>query len=87
MDQHLADPNRPLTVSILRDALNHLEAVVYGDTPISLYAGCSASRLIRPHNITADTSIADRPASPALNFCSTWDTAKQGSAITNFVLL
>lgn len=86
MGQHLADPNRPLTVSILRDALEKLEAAGYGDTPVSRYAA-DAARLTQSHNIAPDKSIADRPQSPALDFCSTWDTNKQTGDITNFVIL
>ena len=87
MDQHLPDPNQPLTVSILRGVLEQLEAAGYGDTPISQYADRNPSRLIQAHNIVADTSIADRPAQIILDFCSTWDTTEQGSTITNFILL
>lgn len=87
MSQHLADPNRPLTVSILRDALEQLEAAGHGSTPISLYAGAEASRLIQAHNICPDRSVADHPHSPALAFCSTWDPNKQTGDITNFVIL
>lgn len=87
MDQHLTDPNQPLTVSVLRGALEQLEAVGHGDTPVSLYAGPEASRLIQAHNIAPDRSIADRPHTAALGYCSTWDTAKQTDNITNFVIL
>lgn len=86
MDQHLPDPNRPLTVSNLREALEALEAHGYGDTPISLYAA-DTKRLIQAHNINADTSISDRPNAPALGFCSTWDTTNQGDTVTSFVIL
>lgn len=86
MSQHLADPNRPLTVSVLRDALEDLEAAGHGDTPISLYAS-GGNRLIQAHNIAADKSVADRQAAPALDFCSTWDTKKQTDDTTNFVIL
>lgn len=86
MDQHLPDPNQPLTVSVLRDALEDLEAAGHGDTPVSLYAA-DTKRLIQAHNINADTSAADRPHAPALAFCSTWDTTKQTDTITNFVIL
>lgn len=86
MDQHLPDPNQPLTVSVLRDALENLEAAGHGDTPISQYAA-GAERLIQAHNITPDKSIADRPQSPALGFCSTWDTREQTDGITSFVIL
>ena len=86
MDQ-LADPNRPLTVSILREALEALEAHGYGDAPISLYAGGEQARLIQAHNIQPDMSAADRPHAPALGFCSTWDTTKQTDTITNFAVL
>lgn len=87
MDQHLADPNQPLTVSVLRGALEQLEAAGHGNTPVSLYAGAEASRLIQAHNITPDRSIADRPHSAALAHCSTWDVTKQTDDITNFVIL
>lgn len=87
MDQHLPDPNRPLTVSNLREALEALEAHGYGDTPISLYAGNGPQRLIQAHNIDPDRSAADRPHSPALAFCSTWDATQQTDTITNFVIL
>lgn len=88
MDQHLPDPNQPLTVSILRGVLEQLEADGYGDTPISQYADRNPSRLIQAHNIVADTSIAARTVPTiTLDFCSTWDTTEQGSAITNFILL
>lgn len=86
MRQRPADPNRPLTVSILRDALEKLEAAGRGDTPISLYAA-DTHRLIQAHNIAPDKSIADRPQSPALDFCSTWDTNKQTDDITSFAIL
>lgn len=82
----LPDPNRPLTVTLLRGALAQLEADGHGDTPISLYAG-DTPRLIQAHNIAPDKSIADRPHAPALAFCSTWDTTKQADAVTNFVIL
>ena len=87
MDQHLPDPNRPLTVSVLRAALEGLEDAGHGDTPVSLYVGSGASHLIQAHNITPDTSVADRPHSPGLGFCSTWDTSKPAHTITNFVIL
>ena len=87
MNQHLPDPNRPLTVSNLREALEGLEAAGYGATPISTYTGDDSQRLIQAHNINADTSAADRPHAPALAFCSTWDATKQTDAITNFVIL
>ena len=83
----LPDPNRPLTVSNLREALEALEAHGYGDTPISLYSGAASTRLIQAHNLAADTSISDRPNAPALEFCSTWDTTNQGDTVTNFVIL
>lgn len=86
MRQHLADPNRPLTVSILRDALEKLEAAGHGDTPISLYIA-DAGLLIQAHNIIPDKSGADRPQNPALGFCSTWDTDKQTDDITSFAIL
>lgn len=83
----LADPNRPLTITILREALEDLEAAGLGDTPISLYATDDESRLIQAHNICPDNSIADRPHAPALGFCTTWDATHQGRDITNFVIL
>lgn len=83
----LADPNQPLTVSVLRAALERLEDAGYGDTPISQYAGEEAQRLIQAHNVCPDTSIADRPNAPALGFCSTWDASRQTGVITNFVIL
>lgn len=86
MSQHLADPNRPLTVSILRDALEQLEAAGHGDTPISLYSA-DTTRLIQAHNISPDKSDADRSQAPALDFCSTWNTSKQTDDTTNFVIL
>lgn len=86
MSRHLADPNQPLTVSTLRDALEQLEAAGHGDTPISMYAA-DTHRLIQAHNITPDKSEADRPQSPALAHCSTWDTTKQTNNTTNFVIL
>lgn len=87
MDQHLPDPNQPLTVSVLREALEGLEAAGLGDTPISLYAIDGESHLIQAHNICPDNSLADRPHAPALDFCSTWDATHQGCDITNFVIL
>ena len=87
MDQHLPDPNQPLTVSILRAALEQLEDAGHGDTPISQYAGEEAQRLIQAHNVCPDMSIADRPNAPALGFCSTWDTTNQGDTVTSFVIL
>ena len=86
MSQHLADPNQPLTVSVLRAALEKLEAAGHGDTPISMYAA-DTERLIQAHNISPDKSIPDRPQAPALDFCSTWDTNRQTDDITNFVVL
>ena len=86
MSQHLPDPNQPLTVSVLRDALEDLEAAGHGDTPVSLYAA-DTKRLIQAHNIIAGTSAAERPHAPALGFCSTWDATKQTGAVTNFVIL
>lgn len=83
----LPDPNRPLTVTILREALEDLEAAGLGDTPISLYAIDGESRLIQAHNICPDNSIADRPHAPALDFCTTWDATHQGRDITNLVIL
>jgi|GEM_PF-4128295 hypothetical protein len=83
----LADPNQPLTVSILRAALEQLEAAGHGNTPVSLYTGAEASRLIQAHNIAPDRSIADRPHSAALAHCSTWDASRQTGVITNFVIL
>ena len=87
MGQHLPDPNRPLTVSNLRETLEALEAHGYGDTPISLYSGAASPRLIQAHNLNADTSISDRPNAPALGFCSTWDATNQGDTVTSFVIL
>ena len=84
---HPPDPNRPLTVSNLRGALEQLEAAGHGDTPVSLYAGNETQRLIQAHNVCPDTSIADRPDAPALGFCSTWDASRQADVITNFVIL
>ena len=86
MDRHLPDPNQPLTVSVLRDTLEDLEAAGHGDTPVSLYAA-DTKRLIQAHNINADTSVSDRPNAPALGFCSTWDANRQGDTVTNFVIL
>lgn len=86
MSDTIADPNQPLTVSVLRAALEQLEAAGLGDVPISLYAADTA-RLIQAHNLAPDKSRADRLHSPALAHCSTWDTAKQTSDITNFVIL
>lgn len=83
----LPDPNQPLTVATLRAALQQLEAAGHGETPVSLYAGAEASRLIQAHNICPDMSVADHPHSPALAFCSTWDPNKQTDDITNFVIL
>lgn len=83
----LADPNRPLTVSILRAALEGLEAAGYGATPISTYTGDDSQRLIQARNVCPDMSIADRPNPPALGFCSTWDASRQTDVITNFVIL
>lgn len=88
MSQHLPDPNQPLTVSVLREALEALEAHGYGDTPISLYAtGGDTPRLIQAHNICPDNSIADRPHAPALGFGTTWDATHQGHDTTSFVIL
>lgn len=87
MDQHLPDPNRPLTVSVLRDALEDLEAAGYGDTPISRYVEGGPDLLIQTHNITADNSVLSRAHAPALGFCSAWDATRQGHAITNFLIL
>jgi len=83
----LPDPNRPLTVSILRDALEKLEAAGHGNTPVSLFARGDAPRLIQTHNISPDRSVVDRPDAAALAFGSTWDTTKQTDTITNFVIL
>lgn len=83
----LPDPNRPLTVSILRAALEDLEAAGHGDTPISRYVDGGPHLLIQAHNITADTSLVSSPRAPALGFCSAWDATRQGDAITNFVIL
>lgn len=87
MDQHLPDPNQPLTVTTLRATLEAFEDAGYGDTPISRYAGDSSRRLIQAHNITADTSIPDRTHAPALGFCTTWDATRQGNDTTSFVIL
>lgn len=86
MDQRLDGPNQPLTVSILRGALEKLEAAGHGNTPISLY-DAATKHLIQAYNINADTSAADRPHAPALGFCSTWDVTKQTDTTTNFVIL
>lgn len=86
MSQHLPDPNQPLTVSVLREAFEALEAHGYGDTPISLFAA-ETQRLVQAHNIAADRSISDRPHAPDLGFCSTWDTTNQGDTVTSFVIL
>lgn len=87
MDQQLPDPNRPLTVSNLREALETLEASGYGDTPISRYVEAGPNLLIQAHNLTADTSLPDRTHAPALGFCTTWDATRQGNTTTNFVIL
>lgn len=87
MDQRLPDPNQPLTISILRDALEKLEAGGHGETPVSLYAGGVSQRLIQAHNICPDRSVADRSHSSALAFGSTWNTATQTDTITNFIIL
>lgn len=87
MDQ-LRDPNQPLTVTILLEALKDLEDAGLGGTPISLYAtGGDTPRLIQAHNICPDNSIADRPHAPALGFGTTWDATHQGHDITSFVIL
>ena len=83
----LPDPNQPLTVSILRAALEDLEAAGHGDIPISRYVDAGPNLLIQMHNIAADTSLPDRHQAPALGFCSAWDATRQGNAITNFVIL
>ena len=83
----LPDPNQPLTVSILRAALESLEDAGYGDTPISRYIEDGPNLLIQMHNITADNSVPSREHAPALGFCSAWDASRQGNAITNFVIL
>lgn len=87
MDQHLPDPNQPLTVTILRTALEGLEEAGHGDTPVALYANAGSPRLIQAHNVVADASVADRPHAPALGFCSTWDASRRGDTVTNFVIL
>ena len=87
MDQHLPDPNRPLTVSNLREALEALEAHGYGDTPISRYVEGGPNLLIQMHNITADTSLTVQHEAAALGFCSAWDATHQGDAVTSFVIL
>lgn len=87
MDQHLPDPNQPLTVSILRAALEGLEAAGYGDTPISRYVEDGPNLLIQMHNITADTSLTVQHKAAALEFCSAWDASRQTGVITNFVIL
>lgn len=87
MSQRLPDPNRPLTVSNLRDALQQLAAAGYGETPVSLYAGGVTQRLIQAHNICPDRSATDRSQAPSLAFGSTWNTGTQTDAITNFVIL
>lgn len=86
MDQRLDGPNQPLTVSILRGALEKLEAAGHGNTPISLYAAAT-KHLVQAYDIIADTSAADRPHAPALGFCSTWDVTKQTDTITSFAIL
>lgn len=83
----LPDPNQPLTVSILRAALEDLEAAGYGDTPISRYVDAGPNLLIQTHNITADNSVPARAHAPAPGICSTWDATRQGDAITSFVIL
>lgn len=87
MSQLLTDPNRPLTVSVLRAALELLEGAGHGDAPISLYADGNPSHLIQAHNVVPDTSAADRRSDPKLGFCSAWDTCEQTGSITNFVIL
>lgn len=86
MDQ-LPDPNQPLTVSILRAALENLEAAGYGDTPVGRYVDGGPNLIIQMHNIIADTSRTAQHCAPALGFCSVWDVTRQGDAITNFVIL
>ena len=83
----LPDPNRPLTVSILRAALEDIKAAGYGDTPISRYVDGGPKLLIQTHNIIADTSLTIRRQAPALGFCSAWDITKRTGDITNFVIL
>lgn len=83
----LPDPNQPLTVSILRAALESLEGAGYGDTPISRYVDGGPNLLIQTHNIAADTSLTAQHQAPALGFCSAWDATRQGNTITNFVIL
>lgn len=83
----LPDPNRPLTVTILRAALEGLEEAGHGDTPVALYVNASSPHLIQAHNVVADASVADRPHAPAIGFCSTWDAGHQGDTVTSFVIL
>ena len=83
----LPDPNRPLTVSILRATLEDLKAAGHGDTPISRYVDGGPRLLIQTHNIVADTSIVSSHCAPALGYCSAWDATRRGAAITNFVIL
>lgn len=87
MDQHLPDPDQPITVSNLRETLEALEALGYGDTPISLYSRPASTRLIQAHNLDADTSISNHPHAPDRGFCSTWDITNQGDTVTSFVIL
>jgi len=87
MDQRLPDPDQPLTISVLRDGLQQLEAAGYGETPVSLYAGGVTQCLIQAHNICPDRSAAARSHSPALAFGTTWDAGTQTDSITNFVIL
>lgn len=83
----LPDPNRPLTISGLREALEKLEAAGHSETPVSLYAGGTTQLLIQAHNICPDRSTPARSHSPALAFGSTWNTATQTDTITSFVIL
>lgn len=87
MDQHLPDPNRPLTVSVLRAALEGLEDAGHGDTPVSLHVGGDAPHLLQAHNIDADKSGVAYRRAPGLDFCSVWDVSEQTDDITNFVIL
>lgn len=82
----LPDPNCPLTVSILRAALEQLEAAGHGDTPISLYSD-GGYPLVQAHNIEADTSAPILNGDPKLGFTSTWDPGDTAGTITNFVVL
>lgn len=87
MSQRLPDPNQPLTISILRDALEKLEVAGHGDTPISLHAGNETQCLIQAHNILPDKSVVACTQLAELGFGSTWDATRRTGIITNFVIL